>query len=122
MWVFFLPILSLLFFTVFPTVDLLRGVILGVVITLVQYGLLGIMPLRELFDTCVEGLKSILVEDHKPFVRAVTTKLLAYAMGRHTEPSDRPHIDAILAATSSDGYRFGDLIEQVILSEPFRRK
>ena len=28
-------------------------------ITLVQYGLLGIMPLRELFDTCVEGLKSM---------------------------------------------------------------
>ncbi len=59
MWVFFFPIVSLLFFTVFPTVDLLRGVILGVVLTLVQYGVMGIMPLRELFDTCVEGLKSM---------------------------------------------------------------
>jgi Na+/H+ antiporter NhaC len=59
MSVFFLPIAALLFFTVFPTVDLLRGVILGIVITLIQYGVLGIMPLKELFDTCVEGLKSM---------------------------------------------------------------
>ena len=57
--VFFFPIAALLFFTVVPSVDLLRGVILGIVVTLVQYSVLRIMPLTELFDTCIEGLKSM---------------------------------------------------------------
>ena len=60
MSVFFLPIAALLFFTVVPSVDLLRGVILGIIVTLVQYGGLRIMPLTALFDTCVEGLKSMI--------------------------------------------------------------
>lgn len=70
----------------------------------------------------IEGLKAILVKDPTLLVRALTTKLLAYAMGRHTKPSDRPHVDAILAATRGNGYRMGDLIEQVVLCSPFRRK
>lgn len=60
MSVFFLPIAALLFFTVFPTVDLLRGVMLGILITVIQYASMRIMPLGELFDTCVEGLKSMI--------------------------------------------------------------
>jgi tetracycline resistance efflux pump len=60
MSVFFLPIAALLFFTVVPSVDLLRGVILGIMVTLIQYGVLRIMPLTVLFDTCVEGLKSMI--------------------------------------------------------------
>ena len=60
MSVFFLPIAALLFFTVVPSVDLLRGVILGIMVTLIQYGVLRIMPLTALFDTCVEGLKSMI--------------------------------------------------------------
>lgn len=60
MSVFFLPILALLFFTVFPTVDLLRGVMAGILFTLVQYSVLRIMPITELLDTCVEGLKSMI--------------------------------------------------------------
>ncbi len=60
MSVFFLPIVALLFFTVFPTVDLLRGVMAGILFTLVQYASLRIMPITELLDTCVEGLKSMI--------------------------------------------------------------
>lgn len=57
--VFFLPMIALLGFTIFPEVDLLRGVILGISFTLVQYLVFGIMPAGELFDTCIEGLKSM---------------------------------------------------------------
>lgn len=60
MSVFFFPIAALLFFTVFPSVDLLRGVMAGILLTLIQYRLVGIMPLGELFDTCVDGLKSMI--------------------------------------------------------------
>ena len=57
---FFLPIVALLFFTIFPSVDLLRGVIAGVLATLVYFASLRLMPLSELFDTCIEGLKTML--------------------------------------------------------------
>jgi len=57
--VFFIPMIALLGFPIFPEVDLLRGVMLGIAVTLVQYQLLGIMPAGQLFDTCVEGLKSM---------------------------------------------------------------
>jgi tetracycline resistance efflux pump len=57
---FFLPIAALLFFTIFPSVDLLRGVITGVLVTLLYFASLRLMPLSELFDTCIEGLKTML--------------------------------------------------------------
>ena len=56
---FFIPMIVLLGFTVFPSVDLLRGVMLGLLVTLVQYHWLGIMRPAQLFDTCMEGLKSM---------------------------------------------------------------
>lgn len=59
MSVFFVPIIALLVFTVLPTVDLLRGVMAGIIVTLVQYRLMRIMPMSELLDTCVDGLKSM---------------------------------------------------------------
>jgi Na+/H+ antiporter NhaC len=60
MSVFFLPIIALLFFTVFPTVDLLRGVMAGILFTVIQYWAMRIMPLAELLDTCIDGLKSMI--------------------------------------------------------------
>ena len=60
MTVFFLPIGALLFFTIMPSVDLLRGVILGIIATLLQYSVLRVMPMTVLLDTCVDGVKSML--------------------------------------------------------------
>jgi len=60
MSVFFLPIGALLFFTIMPSVDLLRGVILGIIVTLLQYSVLRVMPMTVLLDTCVDGVKSML--------------------------------------------------------------
>ncbi len=56
---FFLPIVVLLVFTVLPSVDLLRGVMVGVLFTVVQYGVMRVMPLTTILDTCVDGLKSM---------------------------------------------------------------
>lgn len=70
----------------------------------------------------VEGLKEILVAQQDQFAKAVTEKLLAYAIGRHTEATDRPHIDAILQEARGGGYRFADIVEQIVLSEPFGSK
>lgn len=58
--IFFLPMAALLLFTVVPEVDLLRGVMVGVLVTVIQYALLRVMPLTELLDTCIDGLKSMI--------------------------------------------------------------
>ena len=59
MSVFFFPIVAMVFFTVFPSIDLLRGVIAGILVTFVHYALWRVMPLGELFDTCIDGIKSM---------------------------------------------------------------
>lgn len=59
MSVFFLPMLAMVLFTVFPSVDLLRGVIAGILFTFAYYALWRVMPILELFDTCIEGIKSM---------------------------------------------------------------
>lgn len=52
----------------------------------------------------------------------MTEKLLAYAMGRHLAATDRPHVEVILSETQDAGYRLRDIIQRVVLSEPFRSK
>ena len=59
MSVFFFPIIAMVFFTVFPGIDLLRGVIAGILVTFVHYAVVRVMPLGELFDTCIDGVKSM---------------------------------------------------------------
>jgi len=59
MRVFFLPMLAMVLFTVFPSVDLLRGVIAGILFTFAYYALWRVMPILEVFDTCIEGIKSM---------------------------------------------------------------
>ncbi len=78
----------------------------------------GELPGGKTFDD-VEGLKSVLLDQPDQFAASVAKKLMAYAIGRHVEPTDRPHIDRIVNATGND-YRLRDVIVQVVLSEPFR--
>lgn len=59
MSVFFLPMLAMVLFTVLPSVDLLRGVIAGILFTFAYYALWRVMPILEVFDTCIEGIKSM---------------------------------------------------------------
>ncbi len=78
----------------------------------------GELPGGKTFED-VEGLKAVMLDQTDLFAASVIKKLLAYGIGRHVEPTDRPHVDSILAATA-DEYRVRDLIVAVVLSEPFR--
>ncbi len=66
----------------------------------------------------IRELKKILLSREDLVARAMTEKMLAYATGRRIVPSDRPNVDRIIA--SSEGLH--DLIEQVVVSEPFMTK
>ncbi len=79
----------------------------------------GKLPSGKSFDDIV-GFKAILLEQKEQFVRALTEKLLTYAMGRRVETGDRPAIDQILAQSRERGDGMRDLIKLVVQSDPFR--
>lgn len=69
----------------------------------------------------VEEFKNILLSRKSLFARALTSRLLAYAIGRSVELSDRPHIDRIVTSLNEEGDGLRDLIRLVVTSEPFRK-
>lgn len=81
----------------------------------------GKLPSGQAFEGIAE-LKQLLVERKPFFARAFTEKLLAYALGRRIELSDRAEIDQILKDLEPDDYPARELIERVILSKAFARR
>lgn len=67
----------------------------------------------------VADFKKLLLDRKDQFARALTTKLLAYSLGRHVGLSDRPYVDQIVTSLSERGSGFRDLIKLVVTSEPF---
>jgi Na+/H+ antiporter NhaC len=56
---FFVPIAALIFFTIISDIDLLIGVIAGILITMVQYLATRTLTFYEMCDTLLEGLKTM---------------------------------------------------------------
>lgn len=56
---FFLPIGALIFFTVWSDIDLLVGVIAGILVTMLQYLATRTLTVYEMCDTLLEGLKTM---------------------------------------------------------------
>jgi len=73
--------------------------------------------------TKVEGpaaLAHALEAQKEQFVRAVTAKLLTYAVGRQMEYYDAPAIRAIVRAAAADDYRWSSTILGIVKSAPFQ--
>lgn len=81
----------------------------------------GKLPSGESFQD-VAGLKKILLKRKRFFARAITDKLLAYAMGRRIEAADRGEVDAILDSVAQHDFPMRSLIEAIALSDIFRRR
>lgn len=77
----------------------------------------GELPDGRSFDD-IRDLKKILLSRKDSVARAMTEKMLAYAIGRRIVPSDRPHVDRIIDSATG----LHDVIEQVVLSDPFVTK
>ena len=60
-------------------------------------------------------------DQHSKFARALTNKLMEYALGRQMEISDRPEIDRILEKVEKEKLGFGDLVTEVVISSLFVR-
>ena len=71
----------------------------------------------------LDDLKRYILTDKKgQFRRAVVQKVMAYSLGRYLEFTDRSTVDSICETVEEDNDAFQTIIEQIVLSEPFRVK
>ncbi|MDG2168199.1 MAG: DUF1592 domain-containing protein [Opitutales bacterium] len=80
----------------------------------------GELPSGESFNNIVEFKNAILAKEEL-FSRALTNKMLSYALGRRLEITDRPEVDRILDTLAENEGGFRDLVYLVITSEAFAR-
>ena len=81
----------------------------------------GALPDGRKFNGPAE-LKAILREDRDAFARAVTEKLLTYALGRGLERYDRRTVKAIARRVAEGDYRFSALVMEIAQSLPFQMR
>jgi hypothetical protein len=67
----------------------------------------------------LSGLRALLLAEREQFPRTVTEKLLAYALGRRVEYSDRPAVRKIVRDAAAHDYRWSSLILGIVESPAF---
>jgi mono/diheme cytochrome c family protein len=73
--------------------------------------------------TKVDGpaaLRTALLQQKDQYVKAVTGKLLMYALGREIDYHDAPAIRAIVRGAAADDYRWSSTILAIVKSTPFQ--
>jgi mono/diheme cytochrome c family protein len=81
----------------------------------------GTLPDGRTFQT-PDQLKVILKADSEYFARALTAKLLTYALGRGLEKSDRRTVRIIADRVAISDYRFSSLVLEIVKSPPFQMR
>lgn len=81
----------------------------------------GELPGGKTFEG-VGGLKTILLEKREQFVRNLTERMLAYALGRGLEYYDAPSIRRITEAVTANHYSAATLVSEIALSYPFQHR
>jgi CRISPR/Cas system-associated protein Cas10 (large subunit of type III CRISPR-Cas system) len=69
-----------------------------------------------------QELEAVLRQDGDAFTRALTEKLLTYALGRGLERYDRRTVKAIARRVAESDYRFSALVMEIAQSLPFRMR
>ena len=67
----------------------------------------------------VKGLRSLLVSHRQDFARTLSSKLLAYAVGRGLESYDLPAVRKIAREAEKSDYRWSAIISGIVTSTPF---
>ena len=81
----------------------------------------GTLPNGATFATPAE-LRAMLRQAPAPFVKALTEKMLTYALGRGLERYDRETVAAIANRVAASDYRMSALIEGIVESLPFQQR
>lgn len=80
----------------------------------------GQLPDGRSFDGHLELAEHLLGDPR--FLRNLTEQLMTYALGRGLEPGDAPTVGRLLADLDPEHPTLADLIEGIVLSEPFRKR
>ena len=81
----------------------------------------GTLPNGKSFAGAAE-LKTILRGDPRTFTRALSEKLLTYALGRGLESYDRAAVAGITDRVQQSDYRFSALVQAIVESVPFEMR
>jgi hypothetical protein len=81
----------------------------------------GSLPDGTTFNGAAQ-LKQILLLQKDQFCRCLADKLLIYAIGRGTEPSDKRTLDNIVKYTQDNGDKFSALIKAIVHSDAFQKR
>jgi len=77
------------------------------------------LPDGSRFDGA-RGLRGFLAGHREEFVRTLTERLLAYALGRGLEPADMPAVRRVVRDAAADGHRWSSIVDGIVASVPFR--
>jgi hypothetical protein len=80
----------------------------------------GELPGGLRFDGAVELIEILRSNYGTQFAETTTQRLTTFALGRELRFEDRCVVEDIVQATSSDGFRFRDLVAEVVVSPLFR--
>jgi hypothetical protein len=69
-----------------------------------------------------DELRAILVGQRETFARALTSKLLTYALGRGLERYDTPTVKQIAGRLPARNYKFSALVLEIVNSLPFQQQ
>ncbi|HTV00976.1 MAG TPA: DUF1592 domain-containing protein [Luteitalea sp.] len=67
-------------------------------------------------------LRTILVQDRQDFARALSSKLMIYALGRGLERFDKPTVRGIVQRMPQHDYKFSGLVLEIVNSLPFQMR
>ena len=81
----------------------------------------GVLFNKYKFETVVEFKQLILKEKHR-FIRAFSSHLLSYALGRELGPADSPALDDMTAKAMAGKDQLRAVLKHVAMSEPFLHK
>jgi hypothetical protein len=68
------------------------------------------------------GLKQVVLADKALLIRNLTERMLAFALGRDLEATDRPVVTQITEALAKDNYRASTLVSEITRSLPFTHR
>ncbi len=81
----------------------------------------GTLPSGKSFAGAAE-LKTILRGDPQTFTRALSEKMLTYALGRGLESYDRAAVATVTQRVQQSDYRFSALVQAIVDSVPFQMR
>lgn len=70
----------------------------------------------------IAGFKKLILERKRDFARQTTNKMLGYALGRSLGDRDDGTIEAIVDRLEANDFKAQTLLEEIILSTPFRNR